>query len=775
MKKLNRYVLIACTLLFFLSLTNVAAQVIPITNSSQQAGMAFVVVLPNGDILITYNEGAGFGVDAVIKYTVYSQTKSSWSTAKKTVNTRHSAGYSQLALDKYGIVHMVYMDGTSSQNRDIYYATYDPAADAWTNGELVYDSPGVNSSWCRIKVEDDRIFIVWAHNYDSSVGEMDIVIVVNAIGGSWPVSRRITVSHTGQAVSIHPFFDVLDGKVSCVWMDDSHRFGNWAMYYNEAEYNENTGTWNFPTTPEYLFQTGINQYYPSLTLDDTSTPHIIYSNRNGPFLTSKKVGNSWTAPSEVSRGLCGFTLVAYIIFKQGLLHTAWVESTAGGESLFYGRGLPDGTWAEPVKLYDGEMPGYPCLDVGDDGTVHVVWNEGPFLDDDHWNVKYTAIDLPGNPPAASLVASGSAGLIPFTVNFDASASTDSDGNIIDYRWVFGDGSSAKGAVVSHTYTQKGKYTVLLSVIDNDLRVGTAKSTIIASDGDPIALFDLSAETGMSPFFVTCDASGSVDADGTLVTYDWNFGDGTTATGVTVNHSYQAGGTFTVSLTVTDNDGKTDSTTKTLVVFEKPSASFSVSSDYGTQPLEVTLDASASADPDGEIVSYVWDFGDGLTGLGQTAVHTYSTLGEFLAILTVTDNDGYTGTSTKTVTVAEAPAAPLNVAVEILENKSFLRTEYINRVTWEENPLNVGTFTITTYKIYRKQKGTPVAQYASIGESSVNTLSYDDRQFTSNQDAKNYDYTVTCVDDQGKESAISSTTGIGFINTLLTKIKNRLNF
>ena len=421
------------------------------------------------------------------------------------------------------------------------------------------------------------------------------------------------------------------------------------------------------------------------------------------------------------------------------------------------------------------MPSYPCIDVSDDGTVHVVWNDGPFMDDDHWNVKYIAIDLPGTPPVASLVVSGYAGLIPYTVNFDASGSTDSDGNIIDHRWNFGDGASARGAVVSHTYTQKGKYTVLLSVIDNDLRVGTARAIIVASTGDPIALFDLSADTGMSPFFVTCDGSGSVDADGSIVSYDWNFGDGTTASGDIVTHSYQTGGTFTVSLTVTDNEGKTDMTTKTLLVFEKPRANFTVSSDFGIQPLEVIFNASASTDIDGNIVSYIWDFGDGLTGQGKTIVHTYSTPGNFLAILTVTDNDGYTGTATKKITASQVPAAPLNVAVEIIENKSFVYSEYINRVTWIENPQNVGAYTITTYRIYRKAKGAPVDQYVSVGESSADTPWYDDRHFTSIQDAENYDYAVTCIDNQGQESVISSTTGMGLLNNLLIKIKKRFKF
>ncbi|MCJ7581349.1 MAG: PKD domain-containing protein [Candidatus Aminicenantes bacterium] len=775
MKRLNRLVLIMCAFLTVLSLPDLSAQVIPLTNSSRQAEMPFVLVLPSGDILVMYNEGESFNGDASIYYLRYSQSKQSWSNAKLAVPTRNSAAYAQLALDKNGIVHMSYFDGNASANRDIFYATYNPAADTWTNGKLVYESPGLNSSWSRIRVEDDKIYIVWTHNYDPAQGLTDIVMVVNDIGGSWPVPKanRITISHTGQSASVHNFFDVKNKNIYCTWIDDNHHPGNWAIYYNEGKYSNATGTWNFDTTPAYLFQLGVNQYYPALAVDDTGTPHIIFSFKNGPFFHTRKTGNSWTSPQAISQGQCQINFIAFMTYKQGLLHTAWVETTPEGESMFYGRGLPDGTWAEPIKISNAVMPGYPGVDVGEDGTVHVVYSDGE--SDAHRNIKYSAIALPGNPPAASLVVSSSGGLVPFTVNFDASGSTDSDGNIIDHRWDFGDGSSAKGAVVSHTYTQTGKYTVLLSVIDNDLRVGMAKTTIVASDGDPIALFELSANTGMAPFSVTCDASGSVDVDGSLVSYDWDFGDWTTGSGSVVTHSYETGGTFNVSLTVTDNEGKTDMTIKPILVFEKPKASFTVSSDFGKQPLKVTFDGSASTDSDGTIASYLWDFGNGLTGQGKTINHTYSTPGEFLSILTVIDNDGYTATATKTITVSQAPSAPLNVSVEILANKSLIHTEYINRVSWTENPQNTGAYTVTTYKIYRKAKGASVDLYASVGESNAAALWFDDRHFPSSQDAKNYDYAVTAIDNEGRESTLVNTTGMGFFNNLMTKIKRQLIF
>jgi PKD repeat protein len=157
--------------------------------------------------------------------------------------------------------------------------------------------------------------------------------------------------------------------------------------------------------------------------------------------------------------------------------------------------------------------------------------------------------------------------------------------------------------------------------------------------------------------VTVDGSASADPDGTVASYAWSFGDGTTGSGVTASHTYAAGGTYTVTLTVTDDAGATATTTSTVTATpnKAPTAAFSTAVTDRT----VGLDASASADPDGTVASYAWNFGDGATGSGATTSHTYTTDGTFPVTLTVTDDDGATTTVSQSVSVA----APVIVAAD----------------------------------------------------------------------------------------------------------------
>jgi PKD repeat protein len=161
---------------------------------------------------------------------------------------------------------------------------------------------------------------------------------------------------------------------------------------------------------------------------------------------------------------------------------------------------------------------------------------------------------------------------------------------------------------------------------------------------PVANFTPVA-TGLKVAF---DGSTSNDADGTISSYAWDFGDGSpVGTGQKPNHTYTATGTYSVKLTVTDNDGATATTTKSVsVTNQNPSASFTATPD-GTQ---VAFDASDSADADGTIASYAWDFGDDSTGSGKTVDHTYAGPGTYSVRLTVTDNAGGTDTQTKDVTI-----------------------------------------------------------------------------------------------------------------------------
>jgi flagellin-like protein len=157
-----------------------------------------------------------------------------------------------------------------------------------------------------------------------------------------------------------------------------------------------------------------------------------------------------------------------------------------------------------------------------------------------------------NAPAAAFFVSSTNGL---TANFDASISTDSDGSITSYAWTFGPSEgSGTGMTTSHTYTAAGTYLVTLTVTDNGALTNSISHQVTVALGvnnnAPHAEFTFST-TDLSATF---DASTSYDTDGTIDSYAWTFGDGSTGTGVNPTHIYTTPNKYTVSLTVTDNGG-----------------------------------------------------------------------------------------------------------------------------------------------------------------------------------------------------------------------------
>jgi PKD repeat protein len=168
-----------------------------------------------------------------------------------------------------------------------------------------------------------------------------------------------------------------------------------------------------------------------------------------------------------------------------------------------------------------------------------------------------------------------------------------------------------------------------------------------SSGEPTANVAPTAAFTFSCAGVTCsfEASGSADSDGTIQTYSWSFGDGSSASGSGASpvHTYPQAGTYPVTLTVIDNGGATGTVSKDVVITNvAPSAAFDVS----CSGLTCSADAGASWDSDGTIVQYGWSFGDGVMGSGRTTAHSYPQAGSYLLTLTITDNAGDIATTSQ---------------------------------------------------------------------------------------------------------------------------------
>jgi len=147
-------------------------------------------------------------------------------------------------------------------------------------------------------------------------------------------------------------------------------------------------------------------------------------------------------------------------------------------------------------------------------------------------------------------------------------SDDLDGYIVSWFWDFGDGTVSMLQNATHQYVDNGSYIVTLSVVDDDEAVNEVSRQISVLNVGPIARFTF------SPFLPTINdtiqfTDTSIDNDGTMVSWSWDFGDKTTSDMRSPAHNYTAGGTYLVSLKVTDNDGVSDTETEYVTIFISP--------------------------------------------------------------------------------------------------------------------------------------------------------------------------------------------------------------
>ncbi len=266
-----------------------------------------------------------------------------------------------------------------------------------------------------------------------------------------------------------------------------------------------------------------------------------------------------------------------------------------------------------------------------------------------------------HPPAADagedILTSGK------TVSLNGEASSDPDGDPLEYRWDFGDGTpSGKGPLILHEYETPGVYPVVLTVNDGtglENAVSSSSITVrINSPPEANAGEDIDICAGKVVLF---DGGASKDPDAGLLSYNWDFGDGTGAVTVNPTKVYKKGGIYPVTLTVQDNSGLENGNSDTDKIVVKVSES-PVANAGPDQTVcagaPVHFDGTESKDVDGVVDRYFWDFGDGDVGGGPNPVHIYENAGEYRVTLTitgtVTGNCSNSDTDEMLATVHEAP-------------------------------------------------------------------------------------------------------------------------
>ena len=186
-------------------------------------------------------------------------------------------------------------------------------------------------------------------------------------------------------------------------------------------------------------------------------------------------------------------------------------------------------------------------------------------------------------------------------------------------------------------------------------------TAIFENRLPTARITADATSGQAPASFSFDGSASSDPEGDVLEFAWTDGRGGTSTSPTPTFSYPDPGTYDVQLTVTDQLGGTATAqvqvTVTPVPNRAPTAVIQTSTTSGPAPLAVDVSGAGSSDPDGDVLTYLWNYGDGATStLADPPAHTYTTAGTYQLSLTVDDGRGLTGTSSVAITVG--PSTPL---------------------------------------------------------------------------------------------------------------------
>jgi PKD repeat protein len=424
----------------------------------------------------------------------------------------------------------------------------------------------------------------------------------------------------------------------------------------------------------------------SAVVDLDRRVHVLYG-RKGVQYTSFD-GSAWSAPVVLST-----TGERPTISTNGLdLFAAWHLKTSSTTLQVLGRrtfGDPQVWDPTPIVISDNTTKNYNAtqLALAFLGPV-VIWQRGA---GNPYTMQPWTMDAPypGNiPPQLTASASPAVGIAPEPVTFTSFA-FDYDGTIVSHEWDFGDGSTGSGASVVHTYVTPGTYTATVTVTDNEGgSVSIAFSLLIKPNIPPTVDLTASSVEGYRPMWVSFDANAA-DVDGVITSILWNFGDGTFSSAASPTKLYNVAGTYTATVTVTDNKGAvvTDSVDILVHHNDDPVVSISVNEVQGLAPFSATF-TSAASDPDGTVASYFWDFGDGQTSTDANPVHVYDQ-GIFLATLTVTDNHGATASASVALKVTSLQGRTRHAT-------SFQNTRKIVRAS-----------TGTLAMIY--QKGTPVTE------------------------------------------------------------------
>jgi PKD repeat protein len=351
-------------------------------------------------------------------------------------------------------------------------------------------------------------------------------------------------------------------------------------------------------------------YSPSICIDSNDLPHILYYDYNREHMKYTRFdGSSWNlevVESDVYFGINSLTLDIYDV-----PHVSYYDSESGVYKLKYATKFGS-TWKiELIDELTRRIDATNSIAVDSLNSIHIS-----YFDTGTEDLKYA-----------------------WKIN-----------NINSYSWDFGDGSSIEEDMnPMHSYPIPGIYNVTLTVTNNQgfNNSDTCQIFVLEKPNSPPIADAGSPKTVSVGEIIHFSSSGSYDEDGVITSYLWDFNDGSKQNpGLYPIHAFNFQGTYNVTLTVTDNEGITGNDTCVVTVLDIPnSPPIAMAGDDKTVYAGdiILFDGTNSSDPDGDVLSYFWDFGFNHTYDRSSILYIFHNAGLYNISLTVNDNHGNSDT------------------------------------------------------------------------------------------------------------------------------------
>lgn len=329
------------------------------------------------------------------------------------------------------------------------------------------------------------------------------------------------------------------------------------------------------------------------------------------------------------------------------------------------------TQFEDLSTADGDITSW-LWDFGDSQTSNEQNPSHTYADAGTYNVCLTIeahnpgctatfchhVVIHGPPPGSCHAAFSAHQPDPEQQIVDFTDVSTSDGVIGTWEWDFGDGNISTEQNPTHSYTGPGTYNVCLTITDDDGGCTNHVCHSIVVHHPPAGICHAAFNFHQpDPEVYIIDFTDESTSDGVIGTWEWVFGDGNSSNEQNPTHSYESPGTYTVCLTITDDDGGcTNHVCHEITVHHAPDgvchAGFVAHQPELDLQTVIFTDQSTS---DGVIVSWLWDFGDGSTSTEQNPTHTYSAYGTYLVCLNITDDNGCASHACHHITIHHPPA------------------------------------------------------------------------------------------------------------------------